>query len=148
VAGKLEAIWTKRAHRGPMDSRLTARAVADKGLAGSADNSRTRQVTLIEREVWERLMRELGDDASPAGRRANLMVSGIALAGSRGRLLRIGTVVLRIGGETKPCERMDQVLPGLRTAMYADWAGGVFAQVIDGGDLCLGDPVEWIPDTE
>jgi MOSC domain-containing protein YiiM len=137
VAGKLEAIWIKRAHRGPMDSRVSARALADKGLTGSADNSRTRQVTLIEREVWERLMRKVGGDASPAGRRANLMVSG-------GRLLRIGSVVLRIGGETKPCERMEEVIPGLRTAMYPDWAGGAFAQVIEDGDVRIGDPVEWI----
>jgi len=144
MAGKLEAIWTKRAHRVPMDSRLIAQALEGKGLAGSADNSRTRQVTLIEREVWERLMREVGIEASPASRRANLMISGIALAGSRGRLLRIGSVVVRIAGETKPCERMDEVIPGLRAAMCADWAGGAFAQVISGGDLCIGDPVEWI----
>jgi MOSC domain-containing protein YiiM len=129
-----------------MDSRLSVKVLAGKGLAGSADNSRTRQVTLIEREVWERLMREVTGDASPASRRANLMVSGLALAGSRGRLLRVGSVVLRIGGETKPCERMDEVIPGLWTAMYASWAGGAFAQVIDGGELCVGDPVEWIPE--
>jgi len=63
--GKLEAIWTKRAHRRPMDARLTAHAIAGKGLAGDANNIRTRQVTLIEREVWQALMNEASGDASP-----------------------------------------------------------------------------------
>src|SRR5262252_5383902 len=99
--GKLEGIWTKRAHRGPMDARLTVRAIEGKGLEGCANNSRTRQVTLIERELWEKLNQRVGSSASPADRRANLMVSGISLASSRGRLLRIGAVVLRIQGETK-----------------------------------------------
>jgi MOSC domain-containing protein YiiM len=142
--GKLDAIWVKRAHRGPMDARLTARLVAGKGVADSADRSRTRQVSLIEREVWEALMQQTGANASPASRRANLMISGLALANSRGRLLKIGSTVLRIGGETKPCERMDEVVSGLRALMYPDWHGGAFAQVVEGGEIALGDAVEWI----
>src|SRR6516165_4646074 len=107
MKGRLDGIWTKRAHRGSMDAKLTVRAVAGKGLAGCSNNSRTRQITLIEREVWEALTREAGSDAPPSSRRANLMFSGIPLADSRGRMLRIGAVVLQIEGETKPCERMD-----------------------------------------
>ena len=141
--GRLEAIWTKRAHLGPMDARLTARAIPGKGLAGCANNSRTRQVTLIEREVWEELMRETGSDATPSTRRANLMVSGLPLANSRNRLLRIGPVLLRIAGETKPCEAMEEVVPGLQDAMYRHWRGGAFAQVLEEGDIAIGDPVEW-----
>jgi MOSC domain-containing protein YiiM len=144
--GKLEAIWTKRAHRGPMDGRLTVRAVPGKGLAGSADNSRSRQITLIEQEVWNLLMQKLSASVSPSGRRANLMVSGISLADSRGRFLLVGSVLLQIGGETKPCERMDEVVKGLRHLMYDNWAGGAFAQVISGGDISIGDPVEWTDD--
>jgi hypothetical protein len=141
--GRLEAIWTKRAHRGPMDARLTAYAAPGKGLEGCAGNSRIRQITLIEQEVWNELMRETGGNAPPSARRANLMVSGMPLLHSRNRLLRIGPVVLRIAGGTTPCEAMEGVLPGLQKAMSPDWRGGVFAQVLTGGALTVGDPTEW-----
>ena len=140
--GRLEAIWLKRAHRGRMDEVAEATLVRGKGLAGDVTTSRRRQVTVIEREVWDAMMRELGADASPAGRRANLMVSGVRLADTRGRILTIGGVQLSIGGELTPCERMDEYLPGLRAAMKPDWRGGVSAQVLDDGVIAVGDVVE------
>lgn len=143
TTGQLEAIWLKRAHRGKMDPVATALAVEGQGLEGSVGRSRRRQVTLIERETWERLMDETGADASPAGRRANLMVSGIRLAATRGRVLVVGPVRLAIGGETTPCERMDEVVPGLRRLMIPEWGGGAFAQVLTGGTISVGDPVRW-----
>jgi MOSC domain-containing protein YiiM len=143
MAGRLEAIWVKRAHRGPMDPVAAATLVAGRGLIGNADQGRRRQVTLIERERWDSLVRELGVPISPAARRANLMVSGLPLAHSRERILRVGNSRLRIAGETRPCERMDEAFPGLRRAMARDWGGGVFAEVLDDGEIAVGDEVSW-----
>jgi len=142
--GKLEAIWLKRMKRGPMDPVEQATFKANRGLIGNANQGGKRQVTIIEREVWESLMVAMGGDLAPSARRANLLVSGIRLADSRHRILRIGECRIRIYGETKPCEQMDAAWSGLREAMYDNWAGGAFGEILDNGKITIGDPVQWV----
>ncbi|HYR11806.1 MAG TPA: MOSC domain-containing protein [Longimicrobium sp.] len=144
--GELAAIWIKRMKRGPMDPVDTAALVAKRGLVGNADQGRRRQVTLIEEEVWRSLMERLGGDVHPSSRRANLMLRGIRLSETRGRVLRIGGCRIRVGGHLTPCNLMDEVLPGLQAAMRPDWGGGAFAEVLDDGEIRVGDAVEWLDD--
>jgi len=143
ITGRVEAIWIKRAHRGPMDSVPEATLITGQGVAGSVDRSRRRQVTLLESEAWAACMMELGIQKDPALRRANILLGGVKLTQTRDRVLVVGDARLTIGGELTPCERMDEVTPGLQAALRPDWRGGVFAQVVAGGVIRVGDPVEW-----
>ena len=141
--GKLEAIWIKRMRRGPMDPADSAELKAGRGIVGNANQRGKRQVTIIEQEKWEELMRGLGGSLLPSARRANLMVKNIRLAESRGRVLRVGSCRIRIYGETRPCERMDEALQGLRQAMSKGWGGGAFGEILDDGSIKVGDAVCW-----
>jgi MOSC domain-containing protein YiiM len=142
-AGRLAAIWVKRAHGGRMDAATRAILRAGRGIVGNANQGGRRQVTLIDRIAWDRVNEELRDDVDPALRRANLLVSGISLADSRGRTLRIGICRLHINGETRPCELMEESRPGLLQALSPPWRGGAFAEVLDEGEIEVGAVVEW-----
>lgn len=142
--GRLEAIWIKRAHRGPMDGTSRARLVAGAGLAGNANQGGRRQVTIITRESWRALAAELGASVDPAARRANLLVDGVHLVETRGRVLRVGPCHIRILGETRPCERMDEAHPGLQAALRQAWRGGAYGEALDDGEIAVGDPVCWV----
>ena len=141
--GKLEAIWLKRARRGPMDPVDEAVAVQGRGLEGGADFDRDRHVTLVEREVFDRLKAEFDDSVEPVMRRANLLVSGIRLEGTHGRTLSVGDLRIHIRGETRPCGRMDEACEGLRSALDPNWGGGVHGSVANDATIKVGDEVRW-----
>jgi MOSC domain-containing protein YiiM len=128
-----------------MDPVQQAQLVAGRGLVNNANQGGKRQVTIISREVWEDRTAQLGVELDPSERRANLMVGGdIDLADSRHKVLRIGDCRVRIYGETKPCEMLDEAAPGLQEMLRNNWGGGAFAEVLDDGPIAVGDTVEWI----
>src|SRR5258706_5141838 len=141
----LYQIWVKRAHRGRMDSTTRATLVTGRGIAGNADQGGKRQVTIMDLERWNELMDRLGSDLDTSARRANFVVDSLDLFDSRGRTLQVGATRLLIHGETRPCEHMEDALQGLQGAMRERWGGGVYAEVIEGGDIAVGDAVEWAP---
>jgi MOSC domain-containing protein YiiM len=144
----LTAIFIKRAHGGRMDAHLAAVLEPGRGLVGNADRGGRRQVTLLSEERWSELMKEVGASLGAEARRANLVISGINLENTRGRVLRIGSCRLRVGGETRPCEQMEAAAPGLQQAMRERWGGGAFAEVLDGGPVSVGDAVSWEGESE
>ena len=69
------------------------------------------------------------------------MVSGVDLASSRGRVLRVAGHRIRIYGETRPCEQMEAAAAGLQEGLSEAWGGGVFGEVLDDGEIRIGDEV-------
>ena len=124
-----------------MDPVTEATLVDGRGLDGNANQGGRRQVTIISLERWRQIATALGASLDPSVRRANLLVSGIDLENTRGAVLRVGGCRLRINGETRPCERMEQAHPGLRAAMEPNWGGGAYAEVLDAGIITVGDAV-------
>ncbi len=141
--GKLEAIWLKRTRGEPMDPVDEAVAVAGRGLEGGVDFDGDRQVTLIEREVFDRLRGSLDDSLEPAMRRANLLVSGIRLEHTRDRMLAVGDLRIHIRGETRPCGQMEEACEGLSDALDSHWRGGAHGSVVNDATIAVGDEVRW-----
>ena len=136
--GEIAAIWIKRMKRGPMDPVENARLVAGRGIIGNANQGGKRQVTIIDEAKWNDATIELGIDVDPRARRANIMLRGIELANSRGKLLRLGNTLIRVYGETRPCHQMDEAEPGLRRALDPEWRAGVFGEILEGGEIRVG----------
>jgi MOSC domain-containing protein YiiM len=144
---RLEQIWVKRMHRGPMDPADRARVVAGKGIVGNANQGGKRQVTIVSSKHWQEVTSPLGATPDPRLRRANLLVTDIDFSDARGRILKIGAVRVRIYGETRPCEQMETAAPGLEAAMSVPWGGGAFGEVLNDGEIAIGDSVDFEPST-
>ncbi len=140
--GRLEAIWLKVERRQPMVPVETATLIANEGIEKNV-RGKKRQVTIINKEDWEALMRRLGTSIDPSARRANMMISGVPLRDIHHKVLRIGNTRLLVIDETKPCKRMDEAWKGLHEAMKDNWVGGSYANILEGGEVKVGDPVQW-----
>lgn len=140
---RLLRIWLRPSTRTPPRPVERATAVAGVGLEGDHAHGGKRQVTLLSRESWADALAELGGgELDPSSRRANLLVEGVDLGATIGKRLRVGAVELMVMGETRPCQLMDDARLGLRDALVPACRGGVFAQIVSGGEVATGDPVE------
>lgn len=127
-----------------MDGVEKATLIQGRGLQNNANQGGWRQVTLIDGAVWDQVMAELGAELDPVVRRANILTRGLDLTDCRGKILQLGQGKLKMLNETKPCERMDEVLPGLKMALYQNWRGGAFGRVLEGGEIWVGATAQWL----
>ena len=141
--GTLQGIWVKEVRGEPMTAVDEAQALAGQGFDGGVGEASTRQVTVLAAEAWADVEATLGMSVDPALRRANLLVAGLELAGTTGRVLRVGDLRLEITGETKPCHQMDSAVVGLWAALELDWRGGAHGVVLGDATVRMGDPVGW-----
>lgn len=113
--------------------------------AGLAGDRRTapgkRAVSLIQWEHLPVIASLLGRaDVAPDLLRRNIAVSGINLLGLRKLNFRLGGAHLLGTGLCAPCSRMEENL-GLGGYSAVRGHGGITAEVIEPGDVTLGDNV-------
>lgn len=100
-----------------------------------------RRVTVLTRAGWEEACDVVGRAVPWIARRANLLLDGLEPLDIVSGRIRIGSVVLEIGGETRPCERMDEACPGLEAALKPGLRAGSYCRVLAGGVVKIGDEV-------
>ncbi len=143
--GTIRAIAYRPTSGEPM-REITECVVAErKGLALEDRNHGKREVTFLSQEAWIDACRDAGGDIPWTTRRANFLVSRIDLAACIGKAIVIGNVRVWIHGETKPCQLMDDQIPGLRRAMKPGLRGGVHGQITSGGLIRVGDTAKLDP---
>ena len=111
-------------------------ALLEQGLEGDrhvkAGGRRT--ILLVEQEVLDRF------GLAPGAVREQVTVRGLALMqlvfGSR---LRIGSATLEVAGPCAPCERMNELGPGLRDEL--EGRRGRFVRVVEAGSFGIGDAI-------
>lgn len=136
-------IFLRPERQKPVVEVTRATAVIGTGLEGDHLKCGSRQVTVLSREAWDEVCSDLGKKMDPSLRRANLLIEGIDLKESKGKILRVGSIKIKITGETTPCRLMDDAVPGLKNALAPDWRGGVFGEVLQAGEISVGDGVSW-----
>lgn len=132
-------LWVRRSAGGPMEPQESLDAVADSGIAGDHTQGRLRHVTLVFEDDWNAAAATLGLTVDPAGRRANVLLSGGSGRELVGRRIRIGAVVVDVKGITSPCPVMEKAAPGMMAALKPEGRAGVWGRIVTGGTLRPGD---------
>ena len=150
MPGTLEHIFVAPAARVPPMPVATATAVVGRGLEGdryflgvgafSRWPGEGRQVTLIEAEAVDAIRSEAGVDLSAGQHRRNLATRGVRLADLLGRRFRVGPVLLRGQRLCAPCKYLDRLV-GVSVYRAMIGRGGLRAEVVEGGEIRVGDVV-------
>ena len=140
--GIVQGIAVRDASRAPMKEQQQVEVTLQHGIVQDYRGTGLRQVTFLDLGQWQEVLGELGIDLPWYTRRANILIEGIDLPATVGRRLQVGACRFAIGGETTPCERMDELQPGLRRTLAPALRGGVWGKVLQGGVLRIGDEVQ------
>lgn len=146
MAGRLIGIARAAELGAQLVETETASLTEERGIEGDARGRKAnRQVTVLFREDWDDACRDVGAALPWVTRRANLLVEGLERPRAAGGRLRIGTAILEVTQETKPCHLMERAQTGLLKALTPDWRGGVCCRVVEGGEIHRGDMVHFVP---
>jgi len=146
LVGAVLGLALRYQDKGKMREVTEVVGVENGGLEGDLASRPDRGVTLIASEQWKQAIAELGVDLPWYTRRANILVNSDGLGGLIGKRIRIGEMELKVNDETRPCELMDRLEPGLKDVLKPDCRGGVNGRIIKAGRVRVGDEVRIIGD--
>ena len=133
---RIAAIWRSPAKRGAMVPATLAKAVEGYGLDGCAHAraGTKRQVLFASAEHLDELAVEHG------AIKENFTVEGEDVhEWPVGQRLQVGAAEFEITMECEPCERMEEIRPGLQQEL--EGRRGMLARVVRTGDVAVGDEV-------
>lgn len=150
MTGTVEGIYLAAEHEAPTAPVERVRVVAGRGPEGDRhyrgeplepnEPGIGHDLTLIEAEAVEALA-ERGIELTAGEARRNVVTRGVALNDLVGRPFRVGEVRC-VGVEPcDPCRHLERLTrPGVLRGLAG--RGGLSADVVAGGEIARGDPVE------
>src|SRR5215469_7884502 len=152
MKGRVEAIYTAPSESLPVVRRDRTYARPGIRLDGdryangtgywSGDNKVSRDLTLIEAEVIDRVCRQLGEPLEAGRFRRNLVSRGAKLNELVGKRFSIGKVVVEGTSLCEPCAYLERVVgrPILRKLVHQ---GGLRANILTMGEIRTDDPISF-----
>ena len=141
---KVIGIATHPVSRGAITTHQQISVSTESGLENDYQGQKRQQtqVTLLSKKTWDQACSEVGAMLDWTERRANLLIDDIEFSGAMmGQQIQIGGVLLEITRETDPCQRMNDLHPGLKNALTPHWRGGARCMVLRAGSIQVGDSV-------
>ena len=135
--GEVLRLFIATGHRQPMREIEEVMAIEDRGFEGCVHGrpGSSRQVLLMDSET----LADLGVEHGAV--RESVTTRGIATARLRpGDRLKLGEALLQITKPCAPCDRMDEIRPGLQKEI--DGRRGMLCRVLRGGRIRRGDAIE------
>jgi MOSC domain-containing protein YiiM len=120
---------------GVSEPRERVLAIEHQGFKGCAHaNPPRREVLLASKAHLDAV------GVEPGAIRENVTVEGADVQSwPVGQRVQVGGALLEITMVCDPCQRMDELRPGLRAEL--DDRRGMLAHVVEGGEIALGDPI-------
>ncbi|MGH2549154.1 MAG: MOSC domain-containing protein [Thermomicrobiales bacterium] len=150
--GSVVSIYTTPEASAPMFARDSIRAVAGRGLEGdryfsgagfySSTTGPLREISLIEEETLEALVRDHEMVVEPGETRRNIITRGVPLNHLVGRDFRVGTAVIRGVKLCEPCVHLVALTGKHGYLANLLHRGGLHAEIVADGEIRIGDGIE------
>jgi MOSC domain-containing protein YiiM len=150
--GSVVSIYTTPEASAPMQAHDSVRVVAGRGIEGdryftgsgfySGTTGPLREISLIEEETLEALVRDHEMVVEPGETRRNIITRGVPLNHLVGREFRVGTAMIRGVKLCEPCVHLVALTGKHGYLANLLHRGGLHAEIIADGEIAIGDSIE------